>query len=276
MQFFAPMRDEPLGYASQCYWMKGTVLGEACEGPVFFDHLYFQHGIEWKEYRWYKDIQISWNVFGNRYDDGSVEFGHIVRGRQGWSVGAIVQNEEVRSMCTDVRGDFTVDEDGYVVTADYDCGDAGVWTFDADPTQQMGGFNEARWGGYRAQGGQTRRKNDDRTVVNGWTWLECFSDRMRSEGLCGTSRHAAPMSTARAPDYQVDIRVGRRPRRSGTGHRSQRRSRPIRPDGHWIAGELSVADPELCRWIASGGPVPGGASVRAAVASSALPAIADR
>jgi hypothetical protein len=47
----------------------------------------------------------------------------------------------------------------------------------------MGGFNKARWGGYRAQGGLTRRQGDDRTLVNGWTWLECFADRIRSEGL---------------------------------------------------------------------------------------------
>lgn len=183
VQFFSPMRDEPLGYASQVYWVKGTVLGEACEGPIFFDHLYFQDGVEWKEYRWYKDIQVSWNVFANKYEDGSVEFGHIVRGRQQWSVGAIVQGDEELSMCTDLGGDFVLDDEGYVVAADYDCGKDGVWSFRGDPTQQLGGFNEARWGGYRAQGGYTRRKGDDRKVINGWTWLECFADRIKSEGL---------------------------------------------------------------------------------------------
>ncbi len=27
-------------------------------------------------------------------------------------------------------------------------------------------------------------------------------------------------------------------------------------NGHWAAGEVRSADPELCRWIASGGPTP--------------------
>ncbi len=183
VQFFSPMRTEPLGYASQMYWMKGSILGEPCEGPVFFDHLYFQHGVEWKEYRWYKDIQISWNVFGNRFEDGSIQFGHIVRGRRGWSVGAIVEDDRAVALSTDVGGTFTLDSEGYVSSADYDLGGAGVWAFTGDETQQLRGFNNARWGGYRAQGGVTRLVGDDRVVVNGWTWLESFADRIKSEGM---------------------------------------------------------------------------------------------
>jgi hypothetical protein len=33
-------------------------------------------------------------------------------------------------------------------------------------------------------------------------------------------------------------------------------------NGRWVLGELRVADPELCRWIESGGPKPGGAAAR--------------
>jgi hypothetical protein len=33
-------------------------------------------------------------------------------------------------------------------------------------------------------------------------------------------------------------------------------------DGTRIAGELIAVDPEMCRWIASGGPIPGGAAGR--------------
>lgn len=183
VQFFAPSRTEPLAYASQAYWVTGTVLGETVEGPLFFDHLYFQHGAEWKEYRWYIDLQISWNVFANKFDDGTVEFGHIVRGRQGWSAGVVVEGDRATAVCTDVGGTFTLDGEDYVTGAAYDLGSDGTWEFFGDPAQQMGGFNKARWGGYRAQGGLTRRQGDDRTLVNGWTWLECFADRMRTENL---------------------------------------------------------------------------------------------
>lgn len=33
-------------------------------------------------------------------------------------------------------------------------------------------------------------------------------------------------------------------------------------DGRWVAGELRSADPELCRWIVSGGRNAGGAGSR--------------
>lgn len=33
-------------------------------------------------------------------------------------------------------------------------------------------------------------------------------------------------------------------------------------DGTWVAGDLRRADPELCRWIVSGGKHPGGAGSR--------------
>lgn len=33
-------------------------------------------------------------------------------------------------------------------------------------------------------------------------------------------------------------------------------------EGAWVAGEVTWADPELCRWVFSGGPIPGGAGGR--------------
>jgi len=107
-------------------------------GALFFDHVYFQHGSEWKEYRWYKDIQVSWNIFCNEYDDGTTEFGQIVRGSHGWGAGGVVHDDHAASLCTDVAGDFTLDEEGYVVSADYDLGRDGVWSFTAAKDQQAG------------------------------------------------------------------------------------------------------------------------------------------
>jgi hypothetical protein len=33
-------------------------------------------------------------------------------------------------------------------------------------------------------------------------------------------------------------------------------------DGRWVGGMLFVADPEMCRWVASGGPEAGGSAGR--------------
>lgn len=182
MQFFAPMREESLLYTSAPYWMKGTVMGAEVEGAVFFDHLYWTHGIEWKEYTWYKDIQVAWNVFGNEYDDGSFEWGHIVQGRRGFSACVVVDTTHGVSTSTVRRAEFDLDADNGVGRATHWLGDQ-AWDFTGDADGRMPQFSKARWGGYFAQGGITRRRGDTRKLVNGWTWLECFADRIRSEGL---------------------------------------------------------------------------------------------
>jgi hypothetical protein len=180
--FFAPMREEPLLYTSTVYWLKGTMMGKDVEGPIFFDHLYWQHGIEWKEYTWYKDIQVGWNVFANEFDDGSFEWGQIVHGRGGYAA-YIVQDTKYGTCMTNVQGaQFELDADDGVGKASYRI-DQNTWDFTGDKDGRMLQFNKARWGGYRAQGGITRRRGDSRKLVNGWTWLECFADRILSEGL---------------------------------------------------------------------------------------------
>lgn len=47
-------------------------------------------------------------------------------------------------------------------------------------------------------------------------------------------------------------------------------------DGRWLAGALTVADPEMCRWIVSGGPDAGGAAARSrrfATSEEAVPPV---
>jgi hypothetical protein len=182
-QFLSQMRDDPLLYASQPYWLTGTILGDQVEGPIFFDQVYFRHGSEWKEYPYYTDVQVVWNIFANKYADGTIEFGNITKGRRRWGAGIVVEGTTALAEAASVGAEFDVDSDGYVTGASYDLGAAGIWDFTGDPTQQLSGFNKARWGGYRAQGGMTRRRGDDRALVTGWTWVEAFSDRMKEEEL---------------------------------------------------------------------------------------------
>lgn len=55
-----------------------------------------------------------------------------------------------------------------------------------------------------------------------------------------------------APDAQGPVLVTTTDGRTGRFDR----------DGRWVAGELRSADPELCRWIVSGGRNAGGAASR--------------
>jgi hypothetical protein len=161
--------------------MTGTVLGEAVSGIIWFDHGYWRERGEWKEQPFYTQRQVAWNVFSNHYDDGTHEWGHIVRGTDG--IGAcMVAGDSAIATTGDFTSTFVLDDQDYVASARYATGEH-EWEFTADPAGRMVHFNKARWAGYRAQSGLMRRVGDTRTVTNGFVWLECFADRIRAEGL---------------------------------------------------------------------------------------------
>jgi hypothetical protein len=183
VQFYGPMQGNNFYYVSQPYWASGTILGEAAEGPMFLDHIYWQpHGKEWKETPFYTDRQVSWMVFGNKLSDGSVQAGHVVRCTDGLSFVAITENDRPLLMSSGMDVSMSLDADDYVTRADYEI-DGRRWEYVEDPDGHMEGHSKARWSGYRAQGGMFRQADDDREVVNGFCWVECFADRIRKEGL---------------------------------------------------------------------------------------------
>lgn len=183
VQFYSPMVDNNFYYISQPYWLTGTVLGEKCEGPMFLDHIYWQpHGLEWKETPFYTDRQVSWMVFANKLDDGSVQAGHVVRCTDGLSFVAISENDAPLQLSDRMDVSMTLDDDDYVTGATYDI-DGTQWEYTEDADGHMEGHSKARWSGYRAQGGMFRRVGDSRKIVNGFCWVECFADRIRAEGL---------------------------------------------------------------------------------------------
>lgn len=183
LQFVAPMKGMSLVYQSQCYWLKGTLLGEEAEGPIFYDNIFWTpHGLEWKETPMYTDRQVSWTIFGNKLDDGATQFGHLISMTGGLAVAAIAEDQEPLVLSDRVDLSFELDEDSYVTRATHDV-EGQRWTFTEDTDGHMEGHSKARWGEYRAQSGQVRREGESREVTKGFTWVECFADRIRSEGL---------------------------------------------------------------------------------------------
>jgi hypothetical protein len=182
MSFFGLDRDWPFLYITRAFWMTGTVLGEAVSGIILFDHGYWRDRGEWKEQPFYTQRQVAWNVFSNQYEDGTHEWGHIVRGTGGIGACMVADADNPITTTGDFVSTFVLDDQDYVSSARYTAGDH-AWEFTADPAGRMIHFNKARWAGYRAQSGLMRRVGDTRKVTNGFVWLECFADRIRSEGL---------------------------------------------------------------------------------------------
>jgi len=182
VQFFAPARELPLIYTSTCYWMTGNFQGRQVQGPIWFDNAYWRHGLEWKEYGYFNDLQIMWTVFCNKFADGTYEWGHLVMGRDGFTPAVVVEGDKVAAMTPFLEARFDMDADDWPTAATYDVG--GVqYEFVGPRTGRMTEFSESRWANYRAQYGQTRKVGDTRELVDGLTWLEGFANRVTEDGL---------------------------------------------------------------------------------------------
>jgi hypothetical protein len=163
LMHYSPMPQDSLLYTMQAYRAEGTVMGRHATGFVLVDHGYWPHGQEWKEFRFFAHSQVAWNVFANEYDDGTVEAGFFICGLNDFAVAGTFDNKGPRSATYSAGGE--------------------EWVFTPDPAAQMKEFSSARWAGYRAQAGVTRRAGDTRPLKVGWTWLEFFADRARAGGF---------------------------------------------------------------------------------------------
>lgn len=177
-QLNLPSSAEPMLYLSHMYEVTGTARGKQVQGFVWNDHCYWPHGRDWKEYRFFRQLQHGWLVFVNRYDDGSVEWGHLCHGRDGMCFGTVHDENGVVASSTAPVFHATLDDDLYVPRATFDLGDGGTWEWTGPDALRLTSFSNARPGGYRAQLGRVQRAGDTRGIVSEFSWLECFAERI--------------------------------------------------------------------------------------------------
>ncbi|MCA1847238.1 MAG: hypothetical protein LC792_29420 [Actinobacteria bacterium] len=159
-------------------WSEGDLL--SCD--VLVDHAYLPTGREWKEFRFFTQSQVSWNVFANEYDDGTIEAGFFIQGLNDFAVAGAFDNKGPRFATSELSTSLTLDEDDWMAASTYDAGGE-QWDFTPDRNARMNEFSSARWAGYRAQAGVTRRRGDTRSLTASFTWLEFFADRARAGGF---------------------------------------------------------------------------------------------
>lgn len=186
LQIHCPKADESFLYLSHGYHCTGQVLGSDVRGFFWLDHGYWPHGREWKEFVFFEELQVGWEVFGNEYDDGTIEWGHLCRGKKGFTFGAVLDEGGLVDSATGIDVAMDLDDEEFVPRATFQLGDD-TWEWVEDPKGKLRQFSTARWGGYRAQVGHTQRRGDDRELVEDFTWLECFSQRIRDEQLPGVA-----------------------------------------------------------------------------------------
>ena len=182
LMYHDELADESFFYTMQCYRAEGTVLGRPATGFVLVDHAYLPTGREWKEFRFFTHSQVSWNVFANEYDDGTIEAGFFIQGLDDFAVAGVFDNKGPRFATSELATALTLDGDDWMAASTYDAGGE-QWDFTPDRNARMNEFSSARWAGYRAQAGVTRRRGDTRSLTASFTWLEFFADSARAGGF---------------------------------------------------------------------------------------------
>jgi hypothetical protein len=192
LQVYAPDPVEPFHYASQLYQAQGQVRGADVEGFVFVDHGAWPHGADWKENRVFNHLQLGWAAFANEYEDGSLELGHLCLGADRFSFMMVADADgPVALHTTDVTGGIDIGDNEWAQRALWRGGDD-AYLFQIGEGGRLVEFTEARWGGYRAQIGCTRRVGDPRPLRLGFSWLETFAQRIENNGVAGVDDALAP------------------------------------------------------------------------------------
>ncbi len=136
-----------------------------------FDQYCFPPGFAYANDPFVQDIELSYIVFGNEYDDRTIEVGHMFFGHGRWAA-AMVNNEQGPIILTsDVHAEITArDQRGYAKHIVYHV-DGEDWEFTADPPARMPDFGEGV-AKNPAHEGTFRRVGDTRKLLTWWAWTE--------------------------------------------------------------------------------------------------------
>lgn len=99
-----PKFKEEVFYTAEMCKIEGTVNGEKVTGFGSLDQAWLNAGVAWHQNKLYLCIEDIWIPFMNKYTDGTYEYGHFIKGRQGWSLGYFVHDGVAH-----MNNDFTMD-----------------------------------------------------------------------------------------------------------------------------------------------------------------------
>lgn len=184
VQAYAPMPKDSWFYSSYPSKVEGTLVGRPVRGIMVVETGFWPHGVEPKEFSFYADLEQSFNAFGNLLDDGTMQWGYIVRGRRGLCCAIVVEDKDgagtVISAANELDVRYRIEESGQIHYAEQEAAGM-VWEFHTDKTGHMDAFEASRWGGYGSMGGVTTRRGETRKTTFGFGWFEYFRDRIPAD-----------------------------------------------------------------------------------------------
>jgi hypothetical protein len=165
------VRDGGIAYVAQIFSVSGHAFGREVDGFAAVDRVYLPPGA-----RFYVDDPIAHNallvafvIFGNRYDDGSVEVGHAAFGHRGWGYAVVNDGTSNRVCTTDVDGAVTTADDGYWPTRVTFTIAGEPWEWLVAPADRMVDLGPMP---NPQAAGRMRRVGDDRALQAWFAWGE--------------------------------------------------------------------------------------------------------
>lgn len=185
LQFYTPWSAGAVLYASRLWEVHGTIRDRAVSGFMGVDNVFTPSGYSWGHEPVSGNYELSWYTWGNRYDDGTVEMGHIASGHGHW--GFAIFNRDGGELCrtTDVRSLVDERDDvGWPLHISF--GIAGEqWEWVADERGRMPDMGLPGQRRTPNSEGQFRRVGEQRTITSWMAWGETVPEN-------GDQRRPAP------------------------------------------------------------------------------------
>ena len=173
-QFCVPDSESPLVYNTRCLRAQGSFLGHEVEGWLQMDNAFLSDGTCWFNSEYYKSIQAASTNFGTEYEDGAIDHGVVICGKEHFNLFSVESNDRDPVIVFDPDFEVELDDNEYPVRFSVDAGDGEVWDWKRLPGNQAKippttVENAPRWiQGYFVRRGETR------TLKSADGWLESF------------------------------------------------------------------------------------------------------
>jgi hypothetical protein len=177
-QLAAPDSTTPLHYSSVALRVLegSTIMGVEVGGYLFQEHGHLPFGRGWTGGAPFKELEGTWVAFVTEFADGNVHSGHLIVGRDNFSLAIIHRTDGPSYIASDIGVEYELDADGYAVRMRYEPAPGDVWEF-----SRVGGARLPKSplpGGPCWVEGVLQQAGETRQWVHADAWMETYPDRL--------------------------------------------------------------------------------------------------
>ena len=169
-----PDGESALVYNTRRVGARGTFLGHEVEGWLQMDNVFLPDACSWFNSVYYKSIQCAWTDFATEYDDGAIDHGVMILGKEGFNAFCVESSDRDPVVVFSPDIEVELDDNEYPIRFSVDAGNDEVWDWRRLPGNKAKipptNIKDApRW----IQGYFTRR-GETRSVKSADGWVESY------------------------------------------------------------------------------------------------------